>query len=49
MTTTRDYFHAIMAERRAFAPGSLDHAYRSRAARIYVWMMRGLAPGEYPQ
>ena len=47
--TTRDYFRAIMAERRGFPPGSLDHEYRSRAARQYVWIMRNLSPSEYPQ
>ena len=40
--TTRDHFRAIMADRRAFAPGTLDHDYRTRAARKLVWLMRGV-------
>lgn len=34
-------FHRLMRERRQFAPGSPDHAYRTRAARRLVWMIRG--------
>lgn len=35
-------FHRMMAERKAFAPGSLEYEYRTRAARKLVWLMRGI-------
>ena len=40
--TTREHFRAMMRERRAFAPGSVDHAYRSRAARKLLNLIRGI-------
>lgn len=42
-------FHRMMAERRAFPRGSLDHEYRTRAARQYVWMMRRVPVREWPK
>lgn len=38
----RSEFMRMMAERRAYAPGSPDHNWRSRAARKLVWLMRGV-------
>jgi hypothetical protein len=38
--TARSYFLAIMAERRCFARGTADHAWRTRAARTYLALMR---------
>jgi len=40
-------FHRLMRERRAFAAGSPDHAYRTTAARKLVQMMRGVPVGEW--
>lgn len=40
--TTRDHFHAIMRERRAWPVGSADWDYRTRAARKLYWMIRGV-------
>ena len=42
MTAARTEFHRIMSERRAFAPGSVDHTYRSRAARKLLNLIRGV-------
>lgn len=40
--TTRQHFRSLMAERRMFPRGSADHAYRTRAGRKLVWLMRGV-------
>ncbi len=37
----RALFRRMMAERRQFARGSLDHTYRTRAARTYLWLAIG--------
>ena len=42
-------FYKIMAERRAYAAGSPDHEYRTRAARKLVWLMRGKPVSEWTQ
>jgi hypothetical protein len=42
-------FHHLMRERRLFAAGSPDHAYRTRAARKIVWLMRGVPASEWVQ
>lgn len=47
MTTARAEFHRVMAERRAFAPGSVDHTYRSRAARRLVWIIKGISTEQW--
>jgi len=47
--TTREHFRRIMAERRRFPPGSADYDYRTRAARKYVWIMRGVPTTEWPK
>ena len=39
----------LLAERRAFPPGSPDHDYRTRAARKLVWIMRGVQVTEWQQ
>ena len=49
MTAARTEFHRIMSERRAFAPGSVDHTYRSRAARRLVWIIRKVPAACWPQ
>jgi len=43
----RDEFHRLIRERRAFAAGTPDHAYRTSAARKLVQMMRGVPVGEW--
>lgn len=35
-------FLSMMSQRRAFPRGSQEHDWRTRAARKYVWMMRGV-------
>lgn len=49
MTALMTEFHRLMRERLAFAAGSLDHEYRTRAARKLVLMMRGVPVGEWAQ
>lgn len=48
-TNARSEFHRMMAERKAYAPGSPDHEYRTRAARKLVWLMRGVPVTEWTQ
>lgn len=45
--TARTEFHAIMAERRQWKPGSPDWEYRSRAARKLVWLIKGIATDQW--
>ena len=40
--TARDYFRTMLRQRRAFPIGSPDWAYRTRAARSYLNIIRGL-------
>ena len=44
---TREYFRSIMAERRQHRAGTLDHEYRTRAARKLAWLMRGVPVAEW--
>lgn len=43
----RQLFLTTMAERRRYPKGSQDWNYRTRAARTYVWMMRGVPTTEW--
>jgi len=43
----RDEFHRLIRERRVFAAGTPDHAYRTSAARKLVQMMRGVPVVEW--
>ena len=43
----RRLFLQMMRERRSFARGSLDHEWRTAAARKYVWIMRGKPTAEW--
>ena len=43
----RTEFHRMMAERKAYAPGSPDYEWRTSAARKLVWMMRGVPTMEW--
>ena len=45
--TARENFRKVMSERRQWMRGTPDHEYRTRAARKYVWMMRGIAPNQW--
>jgi len=45
--TARDYFKELMAERRMFRRGTAEHNWRTRAARKYVWLMRGIPTKEW--
>lgn len=45
--TIRDHFRAALRDRRAFPRDSLDWQYRTRAARKYLLMLRGVAPNEW--
>lgn len=45
--TARQLFLKTMAERRCYPKGSLDWEYRTRAARKYVWLMRGVPTTEW--
>ena len=47
--TTRAIFLALMAERRNWPRGSIDHEYRTRAARKLVWIMRGVPTTEWTE
>lgn len=40
-------FRKMMAERRSFDRGSMEHEWRTNAARKYVWMMRGVPACEW--
>lgn len=45
----KNHFRRLMSERRAFQRGSLDFEYRTKAARIYVLMMRRVPSCEWPE
>lgn len=47
--TARDHFRALMRERRHFPPGSLEHEWRTRAARKLAWMVRGIPTTEWTE
>jgi len=43
----RDLFIAMVRERRTFARGTPDHEYRTRAARLYLNIIRGVPVSEW--
>ena len=45
----KSYFRNVMSERRAFARGTPDHAYRTRAARRLLSIVRGVPSVEWEQ
>jgi len=47
--TTRAIFLALMAERRNWPRGYMDHEYRTRAARKLVWIIRGVPASEWTE
>lgn len=38
----RDHFRQTMRERRQYDPSSEEYQWRTRAARKYVWLIRGV-------
>ena len=40
--TPHEHFRALMRERREYKPGTPEHSWRTRAARKFVWLMRGV-------
>ncbi len=45
--TTRATFLALMSERCHWPKGSADHAYRTKAARQMVWIIKGRPVNEW--
>ena len=45
--TTPATFLALMAERRQWPKGSADYAYRTKAARKLVWIIKGRPVNEW--
>jgi hypothetical protein len=45
--TTRDYLRQMLTERQGFPKGSPDFNYRTRAARNYVWIIKGVPACEW--
>lgn len=46
--TTRDHFRAVMADRRQWPRGSMDHEYRTRAAAKLLLIIRDVPTTEWP-
>lgn len=47
--TLRENFMGLMAERRQYERGTPEHDWRTRAARKFVWIMRGIPTMEWPE
>lgn len=47
--TTRDHFRSLMAERRHFPRGSVEWAWRTRAARKLAWITLGIPTTEWTE
>jgi len=45
--TTRAHLLSLLAERKAWPKGSADHAYRTKAARKLVWIIKGRPVNEW--
>ena len=45
--TTKQHFKSIMAQRREYARGTIEHAYLTRAARKLVWIICGVPASEW--
>jgi hypothetical protein len=46
--TTKDHFHILMAQRRGWRRGTVEHSYMTRAARKLVWIIRGVPAMNWP-
>ena len=46
---TRIIFHEVMAERRYWPRGSMDHDYLTRTARKLAWILRGVPTTEWEE
>lgn len=47
--TARENLRQMLSERRQFSHNSLDYQWRTRAARKYIWSLRGVPPQEWTQ
>ena len=47
--TARLLFLDMMTQRRQFSKGSYEHAWMTRAARHYLWLMRGVPTTEWTE
>ena len=45
--TTKEHFRQIMRERRYYKRGTPEHDWRTRAARKFVWIIRGVPTSEW--
>lgn len=46
--TAKQRFRDMMHQRRSFQRGSMEYAWRTRAARKYVWQLRGVPVAQWP-
>lgn len=46
--TAKENFLQMMRERRRYPPTSPEWEWRTRAARKFVWLMRGVPTQEWP-
>lgn len=47
--TLKDRFQQMVRDRRQYAPGSIDWQWRTKAARTYLAMLRGVPTTEWDQ
>lgn len=45
----KQLFRRLMRERRGHVIGSAEHEWRTRAARKYVWLMRGVPTNQWSE
>lgn len=47
--TALDWFRLMMRERQAYPRDSMDHEWRTAAARKYLWIARGIPTTEWTE
>lgn len=47
--TSRDWFRLTMRERRQCIKGTPEYDWRTRAARKYLWMLKGIPTKDWPE
>ena len=47
--TAKDHFRALMRERRHFPRGHPEHEWRTRAARKFALIVRGVPASKWPE
>ena len=47
--TLRDHLRELLTERRDWPRDSAEWTWRTRAARKYVWLLRGVPPKDWPK